>query len=183
MRALLDRIAALPGVRSAAVTTMLPMSGAGSTIHFNVKGRPVATPTVHARRLPGRQRQLLSDTRHSARERASAQRSRSSGCAARHRDQPDHGAPALRATKTHWASTSSSARRRIPIRNSPTWKSSASSATCASSRTPTRGPRCTFRYEQYPDEFLRRMVHEREPRRADDGAAGAAGVGRAQGRA
>jgi putative ABC transport system permease protein len=44
VRALLDRIAALPGVRSATVTTMLPMSGAGSTIHFNVKGRPVATP-------------------------------------------------------------------------------------------------------------------------------------------
>ncbi len=44
VRVLLDRIAALPGVRSAAVTTMLPMSGAGSTIHFNVKGRPVATP-------------------------------------------------------------------------------------------------------------------------------------------
>ncbi len=44
VRVLLDRIAALPGARSAAVTTMLPMSGAGSTIHFNVKGRPVATP-------------------------------------------------------------------------------------------------------------------------------------------
>ena len=44
VRLLLDRIAALPGARSAAVTTMLPMSGAGSTIHFNVKGRPVATP-------------------------------------------------------------------------------------------------------------------------------------------
>ena len=44
VRLLLERMVALPGVRSAAVTTMLPMSGAGSTIHFNVKGRPVATP-------------------------------------------------------------------------------------------------------------------------------------------
>jgi len=41
---LLERTGALPGVKSAAVTTMLPMSGAGATIHFNVKGRPVATP-------------------------------------------------------------------------------------------------------------------------------------------
>ena len=44
VRLILERVVALPGVRSAAVTTMLPMSGSGSTIHFNVKGRPVATP-------------------------------------------------------------------------------------------------------------------------------------------
>ena len=31
----LDRIRALPGVRSAAMTTTLPMAGAGATIHFN----------------------------------------------------------------------------------------------------------------------------------------------------
>jgi putative ABC transport system permease protein len=41
---ILDRLRGLPGVRSAAVTTMLPMSGGGATIHFNVKGRPTATP-------------------------------------------------------------------------------------------------------------------------------------------
>jgi len=41
---LIDRTCALPGVRSAAVTTFLPMSGAGATIHFNIKGRPPAGP-------------------------------------------------------------------------------------------------------------------------------------------
>ena len=41
---LLDRVRAIPGVRSAAVTTLLPMSGAGATIHFNIKGRPPAGP-------------------------------------------------------------------------------------------------------------------------------------------
>ncbi len=41
---LLERIAALPGVRSAGVTTFLPMSGGGSTIHFNIKGRAPAGP-------------------------------------------------------------------------------------------------------------------------------------------
>lgn len=40
----IDRVRALPGVRSAAVTTFLPMSGAGATIHFNIKGRPPAGP-------------------------------------------------------------------------------------------------------------------------------------------
>jgi putative ABC transport system permease protein len=48
---LLERVGALPGVRYAAVTTMLPMSGAGATIHFNVKGRPAATPDKY--RLAG----------------------------------------------------------------------------------------------------------------------------------
>lgn len=41
---LLERTAGLPGVKGAAVTTILPMSGAGATIHFNVKGRPPANP-------------------------------------------------------------------------------------------------------------------------------------------
>jgi putative ABC transport system permease protein len=41
---LLERISSLPGVRAAAVTTMLPMSGGGATIHFNIKGRPPAGP-------------------------------------------------------------------------------------------------------------------------------------------
>jgi putative ABC transport system permease protein len=41
---IIERTAALPGVRSAAATTMLPMSGAGTTIHFNIKGRPTAAP-------------------------------------------------------------------------------------------------------------------------------------------
>ena len=40
----LERLAAVPGVRSAAVTTTLPMSGGGPTIHFNIKGRPPAGP-------------------------------------------------------------------------------------------------------------------------------------------
>ena len=41
---LVDRVRAIPGVRSAAVTTFLPMSGGGPTIHFNIKGRPPAGP-------------------------------------------------------------------------------------------------------------------------------------------
>ena len=41
---LLDRLRTIPGVRSAAVTTFLPMSGGGSSIHFNIKGRPPAGP-------------------------------------------------------------------------------------------------------------------------------------------
>ena len=41
---LIERVTALPGVRGAAVTTMLPMSGGGATIHFNIKGRPPAGP-------------------------------------------------------------------------------------------------------------------------------------------
>jgi putative ABC transport system permease protein len=41
---LIERLAAVHGVRGAAVTTFLPMSGGGSTIHFNIKGRPPAGP-------------------------------------------------------------------------------------------------------------------------------------------
>ena len=37
--ALLDRVRAIPGVRSAAVTTLLPLSGAGGSLHFNIEGR------------------------------------------------------------------------------------------------------------------------------------------------
>lgn len=48
---LLERVSALPVVRGAAVTTMLPMSGAGATIHFNVKGRPPSGPDQY--RLAG----------------------------------------------------------------------------------------------------------------------------------
>ena len=41
---LIERLDAVPGVRSAAVATTLPMSGPGPTIHFNIKGRPPAGP-------------------------------------------------------------------------------------------------------------------------------------------
>lgn len=41
---MLERAGAVPGVRGAAATTLLPMSGAGATIHFNIKGRPPAGP-------------------------------------------------------------------------------------------------------------------------------------------
>jgi putative ABC transport system permease protein len=41
---LLERLGSVPGVRGAAVTTTLPMSGGGPTIHFNIKGRPPAGP-------------------------------------------------------------------------------------------------------------------------------------------
>jgi putative ABC transport system permease protein len=41
---LLERVRAIPGVRSAAVTTLLPLTGGGPTIHFNIRGRPPAGP-------------------------------------------------------------------------------------------------------------------------------------------
>ena len=41
---LLERLSSVPGVRSAGVTTTLPMSGGGPTIHFNIKGRPPSGP-------------------------------------------------------------------------------------------------------------------------------------------
>jgi predicted permease len=41
---ILDRVRALPGVRRAAVTTLLPMQGAGSTIHFNRAAQPPKGP-------------------------------------------------------------------------------------------------------------------------------------------
>lgn len=48
---LLERISGLPSVRGAAVTTVLPLSGAGATIHFNIKGRPPSGPDQY--RLAG----------------------------------------------------------------------------------------------------------------------------------
>jgi putative ABC transport system permease protein len=44
---LLERLGSLPGARGAAVTTMLPMSGGGATIHFNINGRPAAGPAQY----------------------------------------------------------------------------------------------------------------------------------------
>jgi len=41
---LLERVQRIPGVRGAAVTTMLPMHGAGATIHFNRASRPPRGP-------------------------------------------------------------------------------------------------------------------------------------------
>jgi putative ABC transport system permease protein len=37
---LLDRVTALPGVKQAAATTILPLSGTGGSLHFNIQGRP-----------------------------------------------------------------------------------------------------------------------------------------------
>jgi putative ABC transport system permease protein len=39
-----ERVRALPGVKLAAMTTGLPMSGGGATIHFNIAGRPPKGP-------------------------------------------------------------------------------------------------------------------------------------------
>ena len=41
---ILDRVGALPGVDEAGVTTMVPMAGAGATIHFHRVGRPPDSP-------------------------------------------------------------------------------------------------------------------------------------------
>lgn len=41
---IIERAANLPGVRSAGAATFLPVSGAGSIIHFNIQGRPPRTP-------------------------------------------------------------------------------------------------------------------------------------------
>ncbi len=38
--AVLERSAALPGVRSVSAASFLPLSGSGSVIHFNIQGRP-----------------------------------------------------------------------------------------------------------------------------------------------
>ncbi|HYX54113.1 MAG TPA: ABC transporter permease [Candidatus Limnocylindrales bacterium] len=40
----LERAAALPGVRSAGAATFLPVSGTGAVIHFNIQGRPPKSP-------------------------------------------------------------------------------------------------------------------------------------------
>ncbi|HEX2457728.1 MAG TPA: ABC transporter permease [Vicinamibacterales bacterium] len=45
---ILVRVKALPGVSSAAVTTMLPMAGAGATIHFNRAAYPPKGPDDYA---------------------------------------------------------------------------------------------------------------------------------------
>lgn len=37
---LLENIRAIPGVTNAAATTLLPLSGSGGTLHFNIQGRP-----------------------------------------------------------------------------------------------------------------------------------------------
>jgi predicted permease len=42
---MLDRVRALPGVEGAALTTFLPMQGAGSTIHFNRASQPPKGPS------------------------------------------------------------------------------------------------------------------------------------------
>jgi putative ABC transport system permease protein len=41
---LVERAKALPGVRTAAAASFLPVSGGGSIIHFNIYGRPPKTP-------------------------------------------------------------------------------------------------------------------------------------------
>ncbi|HTQ59757.1 MAG TPA: ABC transporter permease [Candidatus Solibacter sp.] len=41
---LVERARALPGVRSAAAASFLPVSGGGSIIHFNITGRPPKSP-------------------------------------------------------------------------------------------------------------------------------------------
>jgi putative ABC transport system permease protein len=41
---LVERARALPGVRSAAAASFLPVSGGGSIIHFNIQGKPPASP-------------------------------------------------------------------------------------------------------------------------------------------
>ncbi len=41
---IIERAGSLPGVRSAAAATFLPVSGAGSILHFNIQGRPPRGP-------------------------------------------------------------------------------------------------------------------------------------------
>jgi putative ABC transport system permease protein len=41
---LIDRVQTLPGVRSAAAASYLPVSGSGSIIHFNIAGHPPKSP-------------------------------------------------------------------------------------------------------------------------------------------
>jgi putative ABC transport system permease protein len=44
VNAILERVRALPGVKGAAMTTTLPMAGAGATIHFNRASQPPKGP-------------------------------------------------------------------------------------------------------------------------------------------
>jgi putative ABC transport system permease protein len=44
---LFEQIAALPGVRSVGAVSFLPVTGAGSAIHFNIQGRPPRTPSEY----------------------------------------------------------------------------------------------------------------------------------------
>ena len=125
---------------------MLPMSGGGATIHFNIKGRPPAGPEQYTMAgyravsgsyfqtlgIPLKQGRLLERARSTGRRRASSSSTR------RWRGRTSAG-------ERRSASASSSVPSPIRIRSSPTWKSSASWATCASSRTPRRSPRCTCR--------------------------------------
>jgi putative ABC transport system permease protein len=41
---LLERISALPGVRAAGAISVLPVTGTGSALHFNIQGRPPNSP-------------------------------------------------------------------------------------------------------------------------------------------
>jgi putative ABC transport system permease protein len=41
---IIERAAALPGVRSAGAASFLPVSGTGAVIHFNIEGRPPKSP-------------------------------------------------------------------------------------------------------------------------------------------
>jgi putative ABC transport system permease protein len=40
VESLLENVRAIPGVTGAAATTLLPLSGTGGTLHFNIEGRP-----------------------------------------------------------------------------------------------------------------------------------------------
>ncbi len=40
IESLLERVRTIPGVTNAAATTLLPLSGTGGTLHFNIQGRP-----------------------------------------------------------------------------------------------------------------------------------------------
>ncbi len=93
----IERAAALPGVVRAAVTTQLPMTGGGATIHFNIEGHPPSGPEqVHDGGLPGGQPRLLRDDGRAAPARAHADAAGSRGIPSGDRRQRDHGPPALR---------------------------------------------------------------------------------------
>ena len=65
---IVERARQLPGVKSAAVTTGLPMTGGGATIHFNIAGTSAkGARGVSARRVPRGDARLFRDARHPVR--------------------------------------------------------------------------------------------------------------------
>ena len=140
-----ERARRLPGVTFAEVATSPPFSGNGSTIHFNITGRPPkGSGGLHHHRLSRGQRRLL----------RRARRCRWSPADLQHRDR-DQSPPVAIVNETFvrrflgGAAKQGSARARssgrCPRTSRRRWRSSASSATRSRRSRRRRSRRCTCR--------------------------------------